>query len=182
MKDRKLIESASFFLKLIVIWLSWKIFAYLIGEEKEPVDQRIFPALSAQWESVNNWLRILLLEASDFLLQSAGHKTQLIENYILRIEGYGGIGLGNYCLGFQLMYYFTMIVLVSGFSFRKKAVGIISGILALQFLNILRISGLVWIDAFAPRLKFISHDYIFNIAVFGLLLLFYWKLLKREHE
>ena len=176
----KLADALSFFAKLILIWLSWKIFIYIIGEEKDPIDQRFFPELSIYWESLNDWLRVLILEVSNFILQIAGHKTHLEWNYVLRIDGYGGIALGNYCLGFQLMYYFTMLVLVTGFSLGKAVFGIVSGIAIIQILNVVRITGLVWIDAFMHQLMFISHDYIFNIVVLGILLLFYWKLVNRK--
>ncbi len=152
---------------------------HIIGEEEEPLHQRFFPELSGCWESLNNWLRVWLLQASDEVLQLGAHPTQLEANYYLRIQGHGGFGIGNYCLGFQLMYYFTMLLIISRLPVLKKAVAIFTGILIIQALNIARISGLVWVDAYKPELLFLSHDYIFNLMVFGILLLFYWKLTSK---
>ena len=180
MKGLRRFELAFLFGKLFLIWLSWRIFTYIIGEESKPIHERFLPALSFQWESLNDWLRGILLNSSNRLLHMTGYQTHLESNYILRIEGSGGIALGNYCLGFQLMYYFAMLVLISALSPKKKVFGIATGIVIIPLLNIFRITGLVWIDSFAPRLRFISHDYIFNIIVFGMLLLFYWWLLNKK--
>ena len=48
-----------FALKLVLIWLSWKVVFYITGEERVPVDEIIFPDLSFQWEKLNSAMRWL---------------------------------------------------------------------------------------------------------------------------
>lgn len=121
-----------------------------------------------------------MLHVSDGILHVLGYETQMVNEYILRIAGYGGISLGNYCLGFQLMYYFAMLFLVSGIAWKKRITGVVVGILLIQTLNVFRITGLILIDVHAHQLMFLSHDYLFNAIVAGVLLLFYWWMLKEK--
>jgi len=181
LKDKRLQDFAFFLAKLLAIWLSWKLFSWVIGEERIPLEERYFPALSAPWETLNDWLRALLLHSSNGILHLFGYETDLFRNYVLRVHGYGGIALGNYCLGFQLMYYFSMLMLISKLSPAKKGIAIIAGVFLIQGLNIFRITALVLIDVHAHRFMFLSHDYLFNALVAVVLLLFYRKMLQQEH-
>ncbi len=179
-KKSWLADYGGLMLKLFFIWLSWKVLYHIVGEESVPLEQRMFPALSAHWENLNDWLRIILLSCTEKLLHLLGYKTDFVDNYVVRVKGYGGIALGNYCLGFQLMYYFAMLVVISGFPILKKVIVATMGILLVQGLNIFRLTGLNIIDVHLHDWMFISHDYIFNIVVFGILLLFYYLMLRRE--
>jgi exosortase/archaeosortase family protein len=154
------------------------VFILFIGEESHPIEQRYAPVVSQYWENFNDYYRTFLLVSSEIVLNMMQYKTTLINNYVLKINGYNGIGLGNYCLGFQLMYYFSMLIAVSELSVRTKVFGIITGIVATTILNILRISGLNLMTVYAPNWMFLSHDYIFNFIVFGVLMLFYYKLVN----
>lgn len=166
--------------KIFLIWVSWKGFIWLIGEESVPLHERHIPAISAPWEALNDWLRTTLLHISNGILHLLGYETQLVNNYILRIAGYGGISLGNYCLGFQLMYYFSMLFLISEMTWSKRVFGVVVGILLIQALNVMRITGLILIDVHAHNLLFLSHDYLFSAIVAVVLLFFYWWMLKEN--
>lgn len=170
------------FLKLVLIWLSWKLFILIIGEEQEPLDERMFPALSAQWELLNNFVRKHLLIASEWCLRQLGYETVMADDYFLRVEGYGGIALGNYCLAFQILYYFTSLVVIAEMPLTRKIWGMAAGLILVQLLNILRITGLILVDVHSPKLMFLSHDYFFNLPVLGLLLLFYKTLIDRGNS
>lgn len=180
LSDKSTKEFAVFLGKLVLIWLSWKAFVWLIGEESVPISKRHVPALSAPWEVLNDWLRATLLHISNGILHLLGYETQMVNEYILRVAGYGGISLGNYCLGFQLMYYFSMLFLVSGLAWRKRITGVVVGILLIQTLNVLRITGLILIDVHAHDFMFLSHDYLFSAIVAVVLLFFYWWMLREK--
>lgn len=179
-KDKRTNEFAFFLVKLALIWLSWKVFVWFIGEESDPMEERYSPFLSAPWEALNNWLRATLLHISDGILHILGYETQMVNEYILRVAGWGGISLGNYCLGFQLMYYFSMLFLVSKISWPKRLIGVAGGILLIQGLNVGRIVGLILIDVHAHHLMWLSHDYLFNIIVAIVLLFFYWRMVRNQ--
>ena len=101
LSDKRTKEFAFFLCKIVFIWLSWKAFIWLIGEESVPISERHLPALSAPWEVLNDWLRSTLLHITDGILHVLGYETQMVNEYILRIAGYGGISLGNYCFRYN---------------------------------------------------------------------------------
>ena len=107
-----------------------------------------------------------------------GYSSVKVGNSILKIEGYRGVSVGNYCLGFQLMYYYSMLILVSDMLPKKKLIGLPSGIILTTFLNIIRISALNLMTVYTPNWMFVGHDYIFNFGVFAILMLVYYKLMQ----
>ncbi len=166
-------ELLNFFLKLFLIWISWKAILFILGEEHIKIDQRFFPALSSKWEDANYKMVQFLLGQSQAILHLMGENA-FTKGRKLWIDGYPGVGVGNYCIGVQLMYYYAMLVLISTIGFWKKIIGIIIGILITQTLNIIRIVGLCLISAYYPEYVFLFHDFIFNVVVFGTLIVFYY--------
>lgn len=165
--------------KLLLIWLSWKVIIYILGIESKPIDERMFPAISIEWEYLNNEVRWIVLDGAEFVLNKIGYATEN-SGYVLNIEGKQGIGIGNYCLGFQLMYYFIMLVIIAPLSFIKKMWAGIAGIAITIFINIFRTAALCWIVVFKPSLMAVSHDYIFNALVLSVLMLFYYFLVRKR--
>ncbi|MDX2002988.1 MAG: archaeosortase/exosortase family protein [Chitinophagales bacterium] len=174
---RKELALGKYLFILILIWLSWKGIIWVLGEELIPIEQRMFPELSAVWESFNVWLVTLLVNTSHFILQVLGYQVYA-SGRDLWIGQVPGVNVGNYCLGLQLMYYFLLLMLVSGFNRKYKAVAMIGGILLINALNIVRIAGLTVISFEAPKYLFLAHDHLFNILVFVSLFLFVYFLIK----
>jgi exosortase/archaeosortase family protein len=166
-----------FFFKLFLIWLSWKGIINLLGQEYVPINERKIPILSAKWEYLNDLLADFLIQQNSSILNILGYKNY-VSGRISWIEGYGGVAVGNYCLGFQLMYYFIMLMMVSEVNWQKKLIGVFLGVITTQLLNIVRIIGLNLITVYAPDLMFLSHDLFFNILVFGVLISFYYYIVK----
>lgn len=166
-----------FFFKLFLIWLSWKLIISILGQEYIPINQRKIPILSYYWELLNTHVANFLIKQNSSILTLFGYKNYIYQR-ISWIDGYGGVAVGNYCLGFQLMYYFVMLMIVSEASLKIKFIGAFTGVVIIQTLNILRIVGLNLITVYAPDLMILSHDLLFNIIVFGILIIFYYFLLK----
>jgi exosortase/archaeosortase family protein len=175
-KDKNLVF---FLFKFLAIWLSWKVVSFVLGEEKVPIQQRLVPPLSRLWEALNDSVRVVLLNVSEWVLHLMGYKT-FNDGYVFGTEGYGGVALGNYCIGFQLMYYFTFLVAISDMSGKRKAFGLISGLLIIQTLNIIRLVGLNFLIMYKPEWIALSHDYIFTITVLGIMLIYYYYLINRK--
>ncbi|MCX6200360.1 MAG: exosortase/archaeosortase family protein [Bacteroidetes bacterium] len=172
-------DVAKFFAKLLVIWVSWKVILFALGVESKPISERFFPRVSTEWEYLNNEVRWIVLDGAETVLNALGYSTEN-SGYLLNIKDKQGIALGNYCLGFQLMYYFIMLVIIAPFGFIKKILASVSGIFITIFLNIFRIAALCWLVVFHPSLMAISHDYIFNIVVLGVLMVFYFFLVRKK--
>ena len=168
-----------FVLKLFAIWLSWKGISFILGEESVPLSRRLIPLVSSWWEELNNFMRSIVLHGSEWLLNRLGYES-MNSGYALRIKGFRGIALGNYCLGFQLMYYFTALIAISGMTGARKTAAILTGIPTVMLLNMVRIATLCIIVAYYPSLRVLLHDYIFNILVLGVLFIFYFLLIRME--
>lgn len=177
-KERKLFL---FFLKLFVIWLSWKGIFFILGEEKMPLAQRIFPSLSALWEEFNMWVIKGLLLISKAILNVLGYNSHITERSIW-IEQVHAVGVGNYCLGMQLIYYNTLLILITPASWVKKTIAIIFGIVITQVMNIIRITGLALLALHKPEWIEFAHDHIFNVMVFGTMIGFYYFYVVRQNN
>jgi len=179
LKNSKEKELIFFFIKLFLIWLSWKGFIHIIGEEKIPLEKRYFPALSEAWDNFNYSIVLFLANQSVGILKSLGYNAYS-EGRIVWVQGFKGVGIGNYCIGIQLMYYFSMLVLISEMPIKKKIIAIPMGIIITQTINIFRVVGLTLVCVYIPEFTVIFHDHIFNIIVFGTLILFYYLLVKNK--
>ncbi len=173
-KHEKERELFVFLLKLFLIWLSWKGIFYLLGEEKTPIEERLIPALSIPWEQFNLWVVKILLLASEFILKTMGYASHITGRSIW-IEDVHAVGVGNYCLGFQLIYYNTLLILISAASAKRKIIAVLFGIIITQVLNVVRIVGLSVLALKKPDWVHFFHDHVFNLMVFGIMILFYWK-------
>ncbi len=167
-------EFFSFLFKLFLIWLSWKGIFYVLGEEKTPLDERLIPGLSAVWEQFNLLVVKMLLLVSEFLLKAMGYASHITERSIW-IEDVHAVGVGNYCLGFQLIYYNTMLIVISAVSVKRKLFFTILGIAITQMLNVVRITGLSVLALKKPEWIPFFHDHVFNLLVFGIMIFLYWK-------
>jgi exosortase/archaeosortase family protein len=167
-------ELVYFLLKLLLIWLSWKGIFWVLGEEKTPVEDRLIPALSNVWEQFNLWVVKVLLTASEFSLKAMGYSSHITERSIW-IEDVHAVGVGNYCLGFQLIYYNTMLIIISKVSAKRKLFLSVLGIGITQLLNVFRITGLSILALKKPELVPFFHDHVFNLLVFGIMIFIYWK-------
>lgn len=177
-KERELLF---FFLKLFAIWVSWKGIIWVLGEEKIPLDQRMFPALSAVWEAMNMAMVTFLLDLSRWILETLGY-TSVVTGRSIWINQVHAIGVGNYCLGIQLMYYNTLLILITRASVKKKWIAIGFGIFITHFLNVIRISSMALIALYAPQWLAFAHDHVFNVMVFGTMIGFYYVYLVRTSQ
>lgn len=178
-KDSKEKELVLFFVKLFLIWLSWKGFIHIIGEQSHPLDKRYFPTLSIIWEDFNLKLIRFLATQSEAILKLLGQEAYSFGR-IVWIEGTSGVGIGNYCIGMQLMYYFSMLIIISDLSLKNKLIALPIGVFITQTLNIIRIVALALVVAYVPSLTVLFHDHIFNVIVFGTLITYYYFLTKSK--
>jgi exosortase/archaeosortase family protein len=174
--ERKLILFIS---KLILIWISWKPILYILGKQDEPTQDRLFPSLTFYWKTWNNSLVHFVLDKSAYVLEWLGHKP-VIHNDVIWIPPSSGVSMGFYCLGIQLMYYFSMLLVITPMSLTKKIISLPAGIAITFFLNITRITSLCLISLYIPEYVVYFHDHVFNVVVFGSLMAFYYFLTKEK--
>lgn len=170
-----------FILKLAAAWILWKLFIWFAGQESDPIAGRIWPWFSQHWEIFNDWIRIFLLKATWLTLQLLGYSAAIYNDYVVKIEGYCGVGIGNYCLGLQLWFIMAMLILLyPNAKMYVRLIFTIAGIALINVLNILRLVTLSICTIYlSPAQLAFNHDFIFNLIVyFFTFLLYLWFIRK----
>jgi exosortase/archaeosortase family protein len=127
-------------------------------------------------EFVHNYLdyvslfRFCLLHTSKILLMLFGYNVFVENAYIIRMHGGSGVHLVYSCLGFGVMSFWVAFVYANTAPWKKKAKWIIGGVLAIIFINVLRISiFLVAINKHWHNIFNLDNHALFNIAVYMLI-------------
>ena len=150
---------------------------WVLGEEATPIDERFFPILSQQWENLNEFLSVLLIKGTEVFLEFLGFSVNTGNRKISILDS-SGIGIGNYCLGLEMMYlYLALVILTPGVSFLRKSFFVPIGLFVIQFANIVRMGLLAILVVKNPDWADFNHYFGFRVVVFLLILLMYkWML------
>lgn len=191
-KESKLFPIVKLGVQLAFIYVSWKIWIFgIVGKEDWPLETRLWPWFSSLWEHFNDAVRIFVLTICKFLLTAIGENAhigthidgaRILPNYTCYIEGFGGVALGNYCLGFQLIYYFCGLIFIAPLSSKTRWIAIPLSLIGVQLLNAFRVAGLVYIDAYRQDMLYFAHDYGYNALVMGILLTVLYLLIYFEEK
>lgn len=156
----------NFVLRVALIYFGWKLLFLLLGEEKVPIDERVWPWLSNIWESFNDSVRIILLKITQTWFDAKGMETEIINNYRLWVKDYALLGVGNYCLAIQLWIFFVaLIVSYSGKWYNKLWFSIL-GVLLINAINVVRLIVVVYAAHRNPDLVQFNHDYVYNVVIY----------------
>ena len=171
---------AVFIFKLLLIYFSWKGIYFILGEQYKPFDDRLWPFLSYHWESLNQFVRMIDIRSSTLCLNLIGFETYNWYDHYYAVKNYASLRVGNYCLGFQLWYYFVGLIIISRISLDIRFVALVLSFAFIQVLNIARLIALALVSVYFPDYVHIGHDYVFNILVLAVLFWVYVKLNQRH--
>jgi exosortase family protein XrtF len=129
--------------------------------------------------SLDGYLVDLLVKGSEGLLKLFGFALTEFNDGDFRnhiaIQGTPGVTVGAPCDGMILMALFIIFVLAYPGDNRRRIWFIPFGIVTIQILNILRISGLALIVYWNESYLSFNHDYTFTIIVYSYVFgLWYW--------
>jgi exosortase/archaeosortase family protein len=119
-------------------------------------------------------LRTLLLHSCKILLEALGYPA-VIHGWLVGISG-GFVRLETPCLGINVCFVFISLVLAfpSPIKWTYKILYVILGVLLIQFLNIWRIAGMVFVTKNKYHLPIEHHD-LFNLIIYIVVfMLFYY--------
>lgn len=167
-----------FLLKLFLIWFSWKVFVFAVGEESAPIEEVLLPGVNRVWENFNDRYKVWLIGTSVSVINMFGYEAEIVALNHYRVNMSSGVMVGNYCLGFQLMYYFIMLIAIAELRIVSKISAMVAGVAITTALNILRLIVIGIMNYSHPHLTYLLHDYVFNIIVFGTLMVFYYILVR----
>jgi len=165
-----------FIVKVLIIFIIWKTFQWILGEEKIPVDNRLIPIVSECWEHFNDYIRIFLLKSVALFFKLLGYKSIILFNYELHVIGLSAIAIGNYCIGIQLWVYFMALIISYYGKWKIKLLFITIGIICINIINIFRQIGLIFAFHYFPKYMNFNHDYIFNgiVYIFTFTMFYIW--------
>ncbi|MGM0650290.1 MAG: hypothetical protein ACQES1_07275 [Bacteroidota bacterium] len=158
--------AVNFVFRILIIYIGWKLLFFVLGEESTPVDERLWPWLSAGWESFNDFIRIILLNVTQVWFDWRGIETEIINNYRLWVHDYAILGVGNYCLAIQLWVFFIALIVSYPGKWYNKLWFSLLGVFMINVLNVLRFIVVVYATKYNPELVQFNHDYVFNVMVY----------------
>jgi exosortase/archaeosortase family protein len=172
-ENRKMIF---FIIRVAIIYVAWKILSWFLGVESTPIEERIWPWLSQGWESFNDYVRVIILNATQKWFNLVGLSSEIVDNYRLWVHGYAYIGVGNYCLAIQLWIFFVALICSYSGKWYNKLWFSVVGVLLINMINVLRLIAVVYAAHANPKYVQFNHDYVFNVIIyiFTFFMWMYW--------
>lgn len=119
-----------------------------------------------------SFIKISLMWMTGFILSLFSIDTHTEPGYLLRITGARGVIIAMSCVGFGVYSFWAAFVAANRGSWKKKLLTILAGVLALWFINVIRITlFLVAINKDWPMPLGLDHHTWFNIAAYTMILL-----------
>src|SRR6185295_7007817 len=94
---------------------------------------------------------------------------------VVGVDGSGGLWIGDSCNGITLFSLFAVFIIAYKGKVKTKILYILLGILSIQLLNVLRVTGLAILDTHSRAWTEFNHTYTFNILIYGYIF-FLWML------
>ncbi len=121
------------------------------------------------------WIKISLLSGTEFLLSLFSIHSHSEPGFLQRINNGRGVIIAMDCVGYGVYSFWIAFVTANKGKFLKKLLWILGGVLALWFINVIRISlFLVAINKGWSMPLGIDHHTWFNIAAYILIFIMIW--------
>ena len=120
-------------------------------------------------------IKISLISATGFILSMFKIQTHTEPGFLIRINGGRAVIIAMDCVGYGVYSFWIAFVIANKGKFGKKVVWILLGLLALWFINVIRITlFLLAINKGWPMPLGIDHHTWFNIAAYLLIFFLIW--------
>ena len=150
---------------MLVGWYAWYIFLL----KGSVIDQVIIDNLNSISTQILQWFGFDMLPEYD----PTQYRT-------VGIDGGLPLWIGDECDGLTLFAIFSVIIIAFPGKAKNKALFIPIGILAIHFLNIIRIIALVIITKYDPDSLDFNHTYVFQTLVY-LFIFYLWYLWAKKY-
>lgn len=169
-KNNQPIRFTIIFLVLFLLFYYFNIFYFSLTSP----DGHHYNAFLATHLDYIDWLRSLLLSCSAHILRWLGYIV-IYNKFRLLVVGKSSIHLVYTCLGLGVMSFFAAFVLAYPQAWKSKLIFLVTGLLAIQVLNVIRfvLLALYW-NRQSQRI--IDHHTIFNIIIYIIIIisLYFW--------
>lgn len=128
---------------------------------------RIHSDFIAKYFDYVSWIKLSLMRAPAFILSIFGITTHEEPGFLLRIDGGRGVIIAYSCVGYGVYSFWIAFVVANRGRFWKKFKWALFGVLALWFINVIRITlFLLAINKGWPMPLGIDHHTWFNIVAY----------------
>jgi exosortase/archaeosortase family protein len=122
-----------------------------------------------------SWIKLSLMHTTGFILSLFNIHTHTEPEYLIRINGGRGVYIAMDCVGYGVYSFWIAFVAANSGSFARKIKWIFFGVLALWFINDIRITlFLVAINKNWPMPLGLNHHTWFNIFAYLLIFIMIW--------
>lgn len=168
MSSSKARKAATRFLLIgACIYLAWYALYEFWVKPHTAIDAFVIYAIVDSAESILNLFGYATLRADGF-----------IPNDTLAIQGSTGVAVGAPCDGMMLFGVFLAFLIAFPGAIRHKAWYIPLGLIAIHYINVLRVVALAIVVKINPDWLAFNHDYTFTILVYGFVFLLWYLWVK----
>ncbi len=109
-------------------------------------------------------------------VKGAPHDMLVFYNGDINYNNYNELFISNRCLGLELMFTYSAFIIAFWGPWKQKLWYIPLGIIVINFLNVLRVIGLVFTIIYAPKYMNFNHHLLFTyiIYLFTFIMWVYW--------
>lgn len=122
-----------------------------------------------------SWIKLSLMHGAGFILALFQIPTHTEPGYLVRFTGGRGVFIAMDCVGYGVYSFWIAFVVANKGKFMKKTLWVIFGVMALWFINVVRITlFLTAINKGWPMPLGLDHHSWFNIFAYGFIFLMIW--------
>ncbi len=174
--DKKLAATALFVIKVLLVYLLWKVMFWLFNREGT--------WLNEVWISFTDWFAYKTIQPAAFILRRVlGYQLAYNHRNII-IANTPGLFLANHCLGVSVCVIFTGFILAYKGRWQHKLWYIPVGIFLIYTINVARLTGLGVVESCCYEKFFVlAHTRVYLLMSYGmffLLIVFWMNYLARK--
>tara|TARA_B100000809_G_C15134252_1_gene529871 strand:- start:3482 stop:4054 length:573 start_codon:yes stop_codon:yes gene_type:complete len=148
-----------FLIQLFLFYVGWRSVYYFIWNTPELYQLEQDFMLSCASNIVETTVLILDLFRNDVIYIEAER--------IVRLVNSGGVTVSTPCVGIEMLYVFTVLIISYPSAWKKKVWFIPLGLICIHVINVLRITTLTLVSFYAPEQLDFNHKYVFVIVVYS---------------
>ncbi len=167
--NKKLFNAATFVVKVLLVYLVWKILFFLFNQEGT--------ALNQIWISFTDLYAYKTIQPAVFVLQKYFGYELIYNHRNIIINGTPGLFLANHCLGVSVCVIFSGFIIAYKGSWRHKLWYIPVGVFCIYAINVTRLIGLGFVQhSFSNYFFELAHTRVYLLMSYGMffLLIIVW--------
>ena len=162
--DKKFVNVAAFVVKVLAIYLLWKILFFLFNQPGT--------FLNTLWIQFADWFAYKTIQPAVFILQKVLGYQLVFNHRNLIIAGTNGMYLADHCLGVSVCVIFTGFIIAYKGRWMNKLWYIPFGVFCIYLINVVRLTGLGVVQKNYNQYFFdLAHTRVYLLMSYGMFFL-----------